>query len=45
MKYGLEGNLDTAEVIGGWTQHFVPKPGADPRKLIDMFFGFEKPGA
>ena len=40
-----EGNLYTAEVIGGRAQKFVPKPGADPRKLIDMFFGFEKPSA
>ena len=38
-----EGNLYTAEVIGGRAQKFRPKKGADPSKLIDKFFGFGKP--
>ena len=38
-------NLYTAEVIGGRAQKFVPKPGADRSRLIDMFFGFVKPEA
>ena len=35
-----EGNLYTAEVIGGRAQKFRPKPGADPEKLIGSFLGF-----
>ena len=38
-----EGNLYTAEVIGGRAQKFSPKKGADPAKLIDAFFGYAKP--
>ena len=40
-----EGNLYTAEVIGGRAQKFVPRPGVDRSRLIDMFFGFAKPEA
>ena len=37
-----EGNLYTAEVYGGRAQKFVPKKGADPTRLIGMFYGFKK---
>jgi hypothetical protein len=29
-----EGNLYLAEVFGGRTQKYRPKPGADPTKLV-----------
>jgi hypothetical protein len=29
-----EGNLYLAEVFGGRTQKYHPKPGADPTKLV-----------
>ena len=38
-----EGNLYTAEVIGGRAQKFVLRMGADRAKLIDLFFGYTYP--
>ena len=42
MPHGIsgdkDGNLYTAEVHSGRPQKFVPKPGADPAKLVGQPF-------
>jgi hypothetical protein len=34
MSADADGNLYMAEVGGGRTQKFIPKPGGDPTKII-----------
>ena len=34
MDVDLEGNVYVASWDGGWANKFVPRPGADPRKLV-----------
>ena len=42
MSVDSDGNFYTADVWGGRAQKFVPKPNADPAKLVGQFFGFAK---